>query len=127
MATKDEVRALLERYTSAMNERRREDWLDCFADDAVQEDPVGAPVNVGREALGRFFDEASTDVTLTVADDPIVLGDEVVAFLTVEVVLGERRYRLPRIVDHIVLTDDGARFRSLRAFFDPTELVPVDG
>jgi steroid delta-isomerase len=126
MPTRDEVRALLERYTAALTERRRDDWLDCFAEDAVQEDPVGAPVNVGREALARFFDDAQTDVTLTVTDDPIVLGDEVVAFFTAVVVLGDRRYRLPRIVDHIVLTEDGTRFRSLRAFFDGDELVPVE-
>ena len=70
---------------------------------------------------------ATTEVTLTVTDDPIVLGDEVVAFFAVQVVLGDQPYRLPRIVDHIVLTEDGTRFRSLRAFFDPAELVPVEG
>ena len=36
MADKAQVRALLERYCAAMNEGRREDWLDCFADDAIR-------------------------------------------------------------------------------------------
>lgn len=126
MATKDEVRALLQRYCDAMNGRDRERWLDCFADDAVQEDPVGTPPNVGREAIGRFFDANEVPVTLSLTDDPLVLGDEVLAFLRVEADMGGRQMTIPRIVDHIVLTADGTRFRSLRAFFDYDEMRPAD-
>jgi steroid delta-isomerase len=125
MADKNEVRALLERYCAAMSERRREDWLDCFADDAVQEDPVGSPVNVGREAIGKFFDGNEIPVTLSVTDDPLVVGNEVLAFFTVVAEMEGGRMRLPRIVDNIVLTPDGRRFQSLRAFFDYAELVPA--
>jgi steroid delta-isomerase len=125
MATKDEVRALLQRYCDAMNGRDREAWLDCFADDAVQEDPVGTPPNVGREAIGRFFDANEVPVTLSLTDDPLVLGDEVLAFLRVEADMGGQQMTIPRIVDHIVLTGDGTRFRSLRAFFDYDEMRPV--
>ncbi len=125
MADKKTVRALLERYCTAMNERRREDWLDCFADDAVQEDPVGTPANVGREAIGRFFDGNDVAVTLSVTDDPLVIGNEVLAFFTVVADLEAGRMRLPRIVDHIVLSEDGQRFQSLRAFFDYAEMVPA--
>ncbi len=125
MAEKAEIRALLERYCAAMNEHRREDWLDCFADDAVQEDPVGMPANVGREAIGKFFDTNMIPVTLTVTDDPLVVGNEVLAFFTVVAEMEGGRMRLPRIVDHIVLSEDGQRFQSLRAFFDFSELVPA--
>jgi steroid delta-isomerase len=125
MATKDEVRALLQRYCDAMNGRDREAWLDCFADDAVQEDPVGTPPNVGREAIGRFFDANEVPVTLSLTDDPLVLGDEVLAFLRVEADMGGQQMTIPRIVDHIVLTEDGTRFRSLRAFFDYDEMRPA--
>jgi len=125
MATKDEVRALLQRYCDAMNGRDREAWLDCFADDAVQEDPVGTPPNVGREAIGRFFDANEVPVTLSLTDDPLVLGDEVLAFLRVEADMGGQQMTIPRIVDHIVLTADGTRFRSLRAFFDYDEMRPA--
>ncbi len=92
MADKKTVRALLERYCTAMNERRREDWLDCFADDAVQEDPVGTPANVGREAIGRFFDGNDIAVTLSVTDDPLVVGNEVLAFFTVVAEMEARAY-----------------------------------
>lgn len=127
MPGKDEVRALLERYAQAMNDRDREAWLDCFADDAVQEDPVGTPPNVGREAIGRFFDGNEIPVTLELTADPLVLGDEVLAFFRVVADMGEQAMTIPRIVDHIVLTEDGTRFQSLRAFFDYAEMVPVEG
>jgi hypothetical protein len=32
---------------------------------------------------------------------------------------------LPRIIDHIMLTEDGTRIQSLRAFFDYAEMVPA--
>ncbi len=127
MPEKAEVRALLERYCAAMSERRREDWLDCFADDAVQEDPVGAPVNVGREALARFFDANEVELTLSLTDDPLVVGNEVIAFMKVVADMDGQMMTIPRIVDHIVLTDDGARIASLRAFFDYSEMVPYEG
>lgn len=125
MHDKAKVRALLERYCTAMNTGEREAWLDCFADDAYREDPVGTPPAVGREALGAAFDENHIPVTLTLTQDPLVVGDEVIAFFTVDAEMDGGRMRLPRIVDHIVLTADGAKFQRLRAFFDYAELVPV--
>jgi steroid Delta-isomerase len=100
MPDKAEVRALLERYCSAMSERRREDWLDCFADDAVQEDPVGAPVNVGREALTRFFDANEVELTLSLTDDPLVVGNEAIGFMKVVADMDGQMMTIPRIVDH---------------------------
>ncbi len=125
MPTKDDVRALLERYCAAMNAHDREPWLACFADDAVQEDPVGTPPNVGRDAIAKFFDANDIPVTLSVTQDPLVIGNEVLAFFKVTAEMGGQMMTIPRIIDHIVLTEDGTRFQSLRAFFDFAELVPL--
>jgi steroid delta-isomerase len=125
MPTSADVLPLLERYCAAMTNQEREAWLDCFTDDARQEDPVGAPVNVGREAIGKFFDENVTDLTLSVTAPPIVVGNEVIAFLRVDIMMGDQKMELPRIVDHIVLNDEGTKFASLRAFFDYSELRPA--
>ena len=125
MPTSADVLPLLERYCAAMTNQEREAWLDCFTDDARQEDPVGAPVNVGREAIGKFFDENITDITLSVAAPPIVVGNEVIAFLRVDMTMGDQKMELPRIGDHIVLNDEGTKFASLRAFFDYSELRPA--
>lgn len=127
MPSKENVCALIDRYVAAMNRRDREAWLDCFADDARQEDPVGAAPNAGREAIGRFFDEVTQmPFTVSVVSDPIVSGNEVIAFLEALAEMDGRRMRLPRIVDHIVLTADGTRFQTLRAFYDQTDMVPAD-
>ena len=123
--TKDGVRALLERYCATMNAHDREPWLDCFADDAVREDPVGTAPEVGRDAIGAAFDANEVAVTLSLTADPLVLGNEVLAFFKVVADMDGQMMTIPRIVDHIVLTDDGTRFQRLRAFFDFAELVPV--
>ena len=110
-----------------MNRRDREAWLDCFADDARQEDPVGTPPNVGREGIGRFFDAiVELPFTVEVTGDPIVVGDEVMAFLEAVTEADGHKARV-RIVDHIVLSADGTRFQSMRAFFNPDDFVPEDG
>ena len=125
MPTKEDVRALLERYCAAMNAHDREPWLDCFAEDAVQEDPVGTPPNVGRAAIAAFFDANDIPVTLSVTQDPLVIGNEVLAFFKVTADIDGQTMTIPRIIDHIVLNTDGTRFQSLRAFFDYAEMVPL--
>ena len=124
MATSAEVKALLDRYCAAMSEKDRESWLDCFADDAVQEDPVGAPPNVGRAAIATFFDGNPIPIYIYQTQDPLVIGNEVLAFFAVDAEIDGTKMHLPRIVDHIVLTDDGTRIQRLRAFFDYAELGP---
>ena len=122
MPTGADVLPLIERYCTTMSNQDREGWLDCFTDDARQEDPVGAPVNVGREAIGKFFDANIADITLSVAAPPIVIGNEVLAFLKVDIMMGDQKMELPRTIDHIILSDDGTKIASLRAFFDYAEL-----
>lgn len=125
MADKETVRALLERYCASMNSGDRATWLDCFAPDAYREDPVGTPPQRGHAEIGAAYDENHVPVTLSLTQDPLVVGGEVIAFLTVVALMDGQKMTLPRIVDHIVLTDDGTRFQSLRAFFDFAELVPL--
>jgi len=124
MTTAAEVKALLDRYCHAMSAHDREAWLDCFADDAVQEDPVGAPENHGRAKIGAFFDGNPISVHIYQTQDPLVIGNEVLAFFAVDAEMDGTTMHLPRIVDHIVLTDDGTRVQRLRAFFDYAELRP---
>ena len=126
MADKAAVRALIERYCTAMNTGDRATWLDCFAPDAYREDPVGTRPQRGHAEIGAAYDENHVPVTLSLTQDPLVVGDEVIAFLTVIAEMDGTTMTLPRIVDHIVLTEDGTRFRSLRAFFDFAELVPFN-
>jgi hypothetical protein len=127
MPSTAEVRALLDRYCRAMSERDRDTWVNCFAPDAVQEDPVGAAPNVGHDAIGAFFDaNGAVPIKIWCSDDPLICGDEVLAFFAVDAEMDGTTMHLPRIVDHIVLTADGTQFQRLRAFFDYGELRPKD-
>ena len=45
-------------YCAAWAAGDREAWLDTFAADATQEDPVGATIRRGRDDIGGFWDDA---------------------------------------------------------------------
>ena len=56
MATTDQVRGAVERYVDTFQRQDRNAWLDLFAPDAIHFDPVGTPVNAGRDAIAGFWD-----------------------------------------------------------------------
>jgi steroid delta-isomerase len=125
MVTPEHVEQVVKAYCTAESAKDRATWLSLFAPDAVHEDPVGAPVNRGLEAIGAFFDAsaAGMDLDLHSTAAPIVVGDEALAFLEVHVGHGAERLVLSPIVDHMVFDDEG-RIVSLRAFFDPAGITP---
>lgn len=119
-----QIKAMLDRYCAAMTARDADTWVNCFAPDATQEDPVGAAPNVGHAAIRAFFEANTIPVHIYQTQDPLVVGNEVLAFFAVDAEMDGTTMHLPRIVDHIVLTADRTRFQSLRAFFDYAELRP---
>ena len=54
-----DVEETLERYIGLWNERRRDEWLACLDDRVSHEEPVGAPVRIGREPFAEMFDLVS--------------------------------------------------------------------
>ncbi len=126
MATPEQMKATLAAYIATFTAHDREGWLELFTEDATQEDPVGAPVNTGHEAIGTFWDNthAMGDLSLEAIDDPIVLDHEALLFIRA-VIGGPELSGIPRIVDHIRFADD-ARIQSLRAFWDPATMGPLD-
>jgi steroid delta-isomerase len=125
MTSLDHVQDVVKRYCRAEADKNREAWLELFAPDATQEDPVGAPVNQGHAALGAFFDAtaAKMDVALRPTAPPIVAGREAIVFLQVHIGSGTERVLLAPIVEHLVFDDDG-RITALRAFLDPASAFP---
>lgn len=125
MVTPEHAQQVIETYCKAESAKDRDTWLSLFAPDATHEDPVGAPINRGLEAIGAFFDAAAghMDLDLHTTAPPIVVGDEALAFLEVHVGHGEERLVLTPIVDHLVFDDEG-RIAALRAFFDPAGIRP---
>ena len=120
MVTPEHAKQVIATYCKAETAKDRDTWLSLFAPDATHEDPVGAPVNRGVEAIGAFFDASAgqMDLDLHMTAEPIVVGNEALAFLEVHVGSGGERLVLSPIVDHLVFGDDG-KIVALRAFFDP--------
>ena len=56
MPDRDDICRLCDSYIAALNKRDPDAVIAHFAEDAVQEEPVGTPPNVGREAIRDFFE-----------------------------------------------------------------------
>jgi steroid delta-isomerase len=123
MPSPEQIRATLDAYIRCFSAGDRAGWVDLFSDDAVQEDPVGSPVNQGHDAIGAFYDAmlAGGVPQLSFVREPVVCGDEALMFLMARTGSGDGEVRVPFIVDHVRL-DEAARITSLRAFWDPASM-----
>src|SRR3954465_14610212 len=117
MPTTAQIEDAVTRYVDAVGRQDLEATLALFAEDARQEDPVGTPPNVGRDAIRAFYDNVRQlgPGTITVANEPIVIGNEAILAFGVTTDVGEQRVRVPFIVDHFTF-DDAGLITSLRAF-----------
>lgn len=110
---------------AAVGEKRREDWLDLFAEDCRVEDPVGhLPAIVGTDALAQFWDQAIASlgsVEFEVSRQ-WEAGEEAMLLATVSIAAangvevsydGAFGYAL----------DEAGRISSLRAFWDLPAVV----
>lgn len=127
MATPDEIRATIDRYIETFSSNDPEGWAATFAEDATQEDPVGTPVNKGRDAIKEFYTNTSNmfggGLKLVAKEEPIIIDHEVVISLYAQAGSGESRNRMPRIIDHLTFNED-ASIASLRAFWTLDSIEP---
>jgi steroid Delta-isomerase len=127
MATPSEIRAVIDRYIETFSSNDPDGWADLFAEDATQEDPVGSPVNKGRDAIKEFYRSTSDmfggGLKVVLKEDPIIIDHEVVMSLYALAGSGADRNRMPRIIDHLTFNDDGS-IASLRAFWTLDSLQP---
>ena len=56
MPTREQVETTVREYIDAVGRQDLEATVALFAEDAHQEDPVGTPANVGRDAIRGFFE-----------------------------------------------------------------------
>ena len=120
-------RATVEGYCAAFSSRDRAAYLDLFADDAWIEDPVGTPRRNGREEIGAFWDESHTvpdAIELRPLGIVTVIGDEGIFTMQARATLGGDVFGID-IID-LMTFDEAGRITTMRAFFDPTALQPLD-
>lgn len=126
MPDPEAIRALVDRYTSAFSAGDKDGYLACFTDDATLEDPVGAGVHRGKEAIAAFFDstrELSSSIELRRTGPVRVAGNEAGFPGEARPTMGDAVMVVP-VLDTMRVSDDG-RISELRAFWDMADLGPA--
>ena len=118
MPDKDTMIAAVQTHCRASSQGNREEWLAIWAEDAVVEDPVGAPPHRGIAAIGDTFWAMSRNAApqLTLLEDVIVCGNEAIAIMQAEVGPEGNRRTLKPVVDHFTFNEAG-KIVKMRAFF----------
>ncbi len=108
----------LREYMRCWAEDDREAWLDLFAEDASIEDPVGAPLTVGKAAITAFWDRIHQgEMAMRCELDRIVVcGDEALMIFAV-ITSGAGVEMRVRIADLFTFDGEG-KISTMRAFWD---------
>lgn len=125
MPSPEQVRAVVDDYLASFPKKDRAAFLACFADDATQVDPVPSPPNVGKEAIGQFWDNvcAMADKLEPQLDRVHVCGDQAAVVFTMNARSGDGGSAID-IVDVFEVDDDG-KIASLHAYWDPGTIRPL--
>ncbi|HEX6422240.1 MAG TPA: nuclear transport factor 2 family protein [Acidimicrobiales bacterium] len=128
MADQSSINATIDAYLAAFTAGDRGGYVDCFAENAWLEDPVGTPRREGRDDIGAFWDEVHVmpdAIELRPLGLRVVSGPDAALTLQARASIGGQTL----VVDVIdVMTfDDAGKITSLRAFFDPAAMRPETG
>lgn len=102
-----DLEALVRTYVDAVGRQDVDACTALFAQDAVQEDPLGSPPNVGHDAIRAFF-EKSFQTPFSVSLDPdLRIGGDYVSFrFTITVPLGDTSIEV-KVADLAKVGSDG--------------------
>ncbi len=119
MPTDEQVRQAVTSYVEAWNVgvAARPAFMALFTADARHEDPVGSPPNLGRDAIGAFFDaivSTSERMNLQVRELYVTAGEAALVFRVMRQ-LESGRVETLNGVDVFRIDDDG-RIVSLKAY-----------
>jgi steroid delta-isomerase len=127
MADPETIRSTIDTYMTAMSAGDRDTWVGCFAPDGTLEDPVGADVLSGHDAVGAFFDNVhamAEGITMEPTGPVrVAAGQAAFPFRIISAVGGDR-LAMP-VIDVMTFDDDG-RITSMRAFWDMADMAPAD-
>jgi steroid Delta-isomerase len=122
----DSIVTTIDAYIATYSATDREGWLECFAEDAWIEDPVGTERREGLDAIGDFWDEAHAipdSIELRLGEVRIVIGREAAFSLESRPNLGGETYRFD-VIDHMSFDAEG-KITSYRAFYDVDTMRPA--
>jgi steroid delta-isomerase len=122
MPTPEQVRDAVDAYVGAINKGDRQAWLDSFAHDATQIDPVPSPANVGRENIGAFWDRmigTAESVTFDLRQLH-VCGDQAAVVWAITARAGGGGMEFDGV--DIFQIDDNGLIASVTAYWDPAQM-----
>ena len=125
MATEDQIRTTVAAYVDAYATNDRAAFLALWAADGTLEDPVGTPVHVGTDALGKFWDGARelADRIVLKAQSVIVAGGEAAMNFEINAHMGNAGLVMQAV--DIMNFDDDAKLTSVRAYWDMGSATPL--
>jgi steroid Delta-isomerase len=127
MADRASIQKTIDTYLATFTANDRAGWLECFAEDAWIEDPVGTPRRMGRDEIGKFWDQTHAvpdGVELRSAGVTTIVGSEAAFTMQALPNLGGEIYVID-IID-VMTFDDDAKITTMRAFFDPEAIRPAE-
>jgi steroid Delta-isomerase len=122
----DSIVTTIDAYIATYSATDREGWLECFAEDAWIEDPVGTERREGLDAIGDLWDEAHAipdSIELRLGELRVVIGREAAFTLESRPNLGGETYRFD-VIDHMSFDAEG-KITSYRAFYDVDTMRPA--
>jgi steroid Delta-isomerase len=126
MADRASIQKTIDSYLAAFTANDRAGWLECFAEGASIEDPVGTPRRTGHGEIGAFWDEAHAmpdGIELRSSGLTTIIGSEAAFTMQVRPNLGGDVYVID-VID-LMTFDDDAKITSMRAFFDADAMRPA--
>jgi steroid delta-isomerase len=126
-ATAEQITTTIDAYVRAFSAGDRDGYLGLFAPDATVEDPVGSDVAIGAAGIGAFWDGVramASDIQLERTGTARIAAGQAAWPLRATTVLGDVRLAVD-IIDVMAFDDEG-RITSMRAYWDPADMAPVD-
>ena len=115
MATPAEIRAAVESYVKLMTAGDADGVTALYADDASIEDPIGAPLQRGREAIRTWYRASAGKVRLELTGPIRVAGGE--AAFPMQGTIGTPESPSYLDIIDVMKFDAAGRITSLRAFW----------
>ncbi len=123
MISAQQIQEIMQLYIERVDAVDVDAILELYADDAVLEDPVGAPCHVGKAAIDQFYREGLTRSKMRASlQGPVCAseaGSGAMAF-RVDVLDGE----MPGSIDVMEFNEQG-QIRSMKAYWGSRNFTPA--
>jgi steroid delta-isomerase len=123
MPDPNHIRGVLEGYAKLLTAGDHRALAALYADDATIEDPIGAPLHRGSDAIAKFYEGSAGKVTMKLTGPVRVAGREAAA--PFRVLVGPEGQRSVIDVIDVMTFDDDGKITSMRAFWSPDAIRPA--